>query len=250
MRFAGNPIRMYGSIRIDALASRTGTCRVKQSDTAAQPTDGLKKQSRLELAPRSTETGMVIATHAVDTETYTALDETSIDEPSPRLPCANALMQRIVAHDLLERVIDEESWLRAMAEALAPGGELILRVPLEGPVAWLDALNLVRYAQDITGWGQQPQDARMKRWHRHYRPSDLERLLRDAGMVVTHVGRSGSPHLEVAKLGKLLFVAVARGSRGARRQVERGGQAAEVDIRLARLGPLSTKLTIRAIMGA
>lgn len=161
---------------------------------------------------------------------------------APAVPAA----ERVVALDVLEHVVDEESWLAAFAALLPPGGELVVRVPLEGPLAWLDALNMYRYVQDITGWGKTLEETKMKGWHRHYRETDVRRMIAQAGFQVTRVERSGSPHLEAAHFAALAWRLLVQGEPDAERPIKAWRDEAERGMRLPRLGPASTKLTVRA----
>ncbi len=241
---------MYGSIRIDAIAHCIGPFSLNHSNALPTISVCLQEGPWLELTARSTDAGLVIAARSVENDTCRAVCEIPADDSFPHLPWGQAAIERIVAIDVLEHVIDEASWLRSMVEVLAPGGELILRVPLEGPVAWLDALNLVRYAQDITGWAKQREEAGMKMWHRHYRPSDLKRLLTQAGLTVVDVEQSGSPHLELLQLGEMLFGNICGQCRATERHETANMVSASSAILGPRLGPLSTKLTIRAVKPA
>lgn len=67
----------------------------------------------------------------------------------------------------------EPATLAAIAASLEPGGQLVLSVPLGGPMALLDP------AWALLG-------------HRHYRPSTLRRLCDDAGLAVVDFGYSGN----------------------------------------------------------
>src|SRR5688572_2370865 len=102
------------------------------------------------------------------------IDRIPADTPRPVLEPGKRTVTRIVAIDVLEHVVDEEARLAGMADALVEGGELVLRVPLEGPMAWLDAPNLYRYTQDTTGVGKNLEETKMKGWHRHYRLTEIE----------------------------------------------------------------------------
>lgn len=201
----------------------------------------------LELVPRANQTGHEILASAVEGSIRRELGLISANDPSPRLPWGETPVSRAMALDVLEHAIDEAAWLEAIVEALEPGGELIVRVPLEGPVGWLDALNIAQYAQDITGWGQATPEVKLKGWHRHYRRGEVEQLLRVAGMVVTHVERSGSPHVEFANLARLMVGGTAKGGV---RHPNRNRAKPGADARLSRLGQFSTKLTVRAVKPA
>jgi len=165
---------------------------------------------------------------------------------APDLAGVLPIATRIEALDILEHVVDEEHLVRAMAERLAPGGEMVVRVPVEGPVTWLDALNLYRYMQDVTGLGKKLEETKMKGWHRHYRPTDVTRMLRAAGLTVTSSSRSGSPHLDVLHFGALAWGTIVRHDPGVERRLMDWRDQAETGDRLPRLGPLSTRVTIHA----
>lgn len=106
--------------------------------------------------------------------------------------------------DVLEHVVDEEAWLAAIRRAIPAGSSMILRVPVSGPLAWLDAANMFRYLQDVTGWGNPEPDEAMEGWHRHYSPAVLEDLLREAGFMVDRNRLGGSLTQEVADLVELI----------------------------------------------
>ncbi|MBA2777146.1 MAG: hypothetical protein H0U31_10505 [Chloroflexia bacterium] len=210
------------------------------------PPVGASRQSDLwlELTARRTGPELLIVTSAIEEGTRHELGVTSADHPTPGLRGGEARVHRVVALDVLEYVIDEAAWLEAIVDVLEPGGDLLVRVPAEGSFAWLDPDNLVRYAKDITVRGKQPDELRMKGWHRHYHPDEIEQLLRDAGLIVRDVERSGSPHVEVANFARLMVASIAKGDAC---QAHRNGGKAGADANLSRLGPFSTKLTVRAI---
>lgn len=235
---------MYGSIRTEAIFDRTGTERLNESNTVPRVGASWQLDRWLELTPRANQSGYEILASAVEGNNRRELGAIFANDPSPRLPWGGAPVSRAMALDVLKHAIDEAAWLKAIVEVLEPGGELIVRVPLEGPVAWLDALNLIRYMQDITGGSQPLTEVTMKGWHRHYRPGEIEQLLGDAGMVVTHVARSGSPHVEFANLARLMVTGLAKGGD---RDPNRNRDNPGADAKLVRLGPFSTKLTVRAI---
>lgn len=169
----------------------------------------------------------------------------SVSELTPLLG-NDCVAQHVLALDVLESVLDEEAWLSAIATTLAPGGWLTLRVPLEGPAAWLDALNLFRYTQDVSGLGTPPQETRQKDWHRHYRVSEIPLLLERSGLVVQSMTREGSPHSEVKQLSGLLWGTIVRGDNTTESRI-RGQQQGQEYLRLLpKLGPLSTHLTVVA----
>ncbi|MDQ3657768.1 MAG: class I SAM-dependent methyltransferase [Chloroflexota bacterium] len=175
------------------------------------------------------------------------LGSTRAAESIPHLATALVATSRIVALDVLEHVVDEEAWIACFAHLLAPGGSLTIRVPLEGPIAWFDALNVFRYVQDVTGLGKQPLETKMKGWHRHYRQTELEEMLERAGLVPVEVTRSGSPHHDIPHLGALAWGTIIRGDRATELRAGERRKRAEAGMDLPRLGPLSTKITVRAI---
>lgn len=175
------------------------------------------------------------------------LGSTRADEPIPHLATASITTSRIFALDVLEHVVDEEAWLACFACLLEPGGSLTVRVPAEGPVAWLDALNIFRYVQDVTGLGKQPLETKMKGWHRHYRQAGLAAMLERAGLKPVEVIRSGSPHHDIPHLGALAWGTLVRADRETELRTMYRRKRAEAGTDLPRLGPLSTKVTIRAI---
>lgn len=125
-------------------------------------------------------------------------------EEAPRFPPANRSFDRIIAHDVLEHVLDEEAWIAALADLLAPGGKISIRVPLEGPLAWLDARNIYRYVTDLAGRGTAPGETLPTGWRRHYRERDLDRMLRRAGLAIVARQREGIPGLDIPHLAGLV----------------------------------------------
>lgn len=129
-------------------------------------------------------------------------------EPEPNLPIADASVGTIRALDILEHVHDEQIWLAELSRILMPNGELIVRVPLENSLAWLDALNIYRYVADVTGRGPQPRETLPTGWHRHYAPGDLPAILELAGFRVTTARSEGLPLGEPFHLAGLLMSGV------------------------------------------
>jgi hypothetical protein len=232
MHNAGNPMRIYGSIRIDAAGIRPGPPHLNASDASTTAASSLAPHDTLEISIDITDSGANVITSAIESGIARRLSSTPADDPMPELPANATGVRRILALDVLEHVLDEERWIGAVAEALAPGGELTIRVPLDGRLSWLDALNLRRYVLDITGRGNKLKEMSMKGWSRHYQPRDVQEMLEDAGLTVTGIERSGSPHHEIVQFGALVWGKATR---------------SEAGTHLPRLGPLSTKLTIRAV---
>lgn len=126
------------------------------------------------------------------------------NEEAPCFPAETAPFDRIIAHDALEYVLDEEAWVTALANRLAAGGTISIRIPLEGPLAWMDARNIYRYVTDLAGRGTAPGETLPTGWRRHYRERDLDRILRRAGLVVTARCREGMPGLDIPHLAGLV----------------------------------------------
>lgn len=172
------------------------------------------------------------------------LERIAAKEPHPLLLALPASIEHLVALDVLEAVLDEEAWLDAIAHVLTPGGTAMVRIPLEGPTAWLDALNLYRYAQDITGLGKQLQETKLKGWHRHYRRAEIHALAARHGVRVVSQAREGNPLLEVAQLSALVWGGMVKGTTRVEESVRSWREDREDHRRLERLGPLSTRLTV------
>ena len=166
--------------------------------------------------------------------------------PHPTLELDGQGVDTIIARDILEYVVDEEAWLEALAGVLAPGGELVVRVPMEGPLAWMDAVNFYRYVQDTTGLGVRLNETKMQGWHRHYPPAEVERLVHEAGLEITSVSRSGSPHLNIVHFSELAWGKLIRPREGTERRARRRRADAESGPGLPHLGPFSTSVTVRA----
>jgi hypothetical protein len=193
------------------------------------------------------KSGIAVRATASRDDIDVPLGETPVERIAPELAIDDVVAGQVTALDVLEHVIDEESWIAAFAAMLEPDGILIVRVPVEGPVAWMDALNAYRYVQDIVGRGQKPLESRMKGWHRHYRPRDLEQMIADAGFQVIQSLRSGSPHHDVLQFGALAWGGMVRGDRNLEHLARNQRERAEDGRRLPRLGPFSTKITVQAI---
>jgi hypothetical protein len=174
------------------------------------------------------------------------LAEWAVDDPAPDFASAMPPVIRIRALDILEHVVDEEAWLSALAEVLTDDGELTVRVPLEGPLAWLDALNIYRYVQDTTGVGKDLEETKMKGWHRHYPVPDLVGMLTAAGLEVTSVTRAGSPHVNALHLAALGWGVLLRRKHNAEQRIRRWRDAAAASTSHLRLGPFSSSLTVTA----
>lgn len=181
--------------------------------------------------------------NAPDAPTIATIDasETNLADALPETHAS-----AITALDVLEHVLDEEAWIAAAARWLEPGGTLTVRVPIEGPLAWLDALNLYRYVQDTMGGGKDLKETRLKGWHRHYLPSDVLEMLRVAGFETVLVKRSGTRALDAVQFGGLLWGGVVRHDTSVEARLRDWRDAIEARDDLPRQGALSSKLTVTA----
>src|SRR5665811_2013307 len=82
-----------------------------------------------------------------------AIARIATSDPDPHIPLSDESVRSISALDILEHVHDEQTWLAEFARILQPNGDLLLRVPRQNPVAWIDALNIYRYVSDTIGLG-------------------------------------------------------------------------------------------------
>lgn len=137
------------------------------------------------------------------------------DVEKPRLVLENGSVGEIHAQDIISRVIDEPAWLAELARVLAPGGALYMTLPAGGPLAWLDARNLYRYAVDIMGRGETPDDTLPTGWNRHYGESDAVAMLDDAGFADIEIKRVGIALAEPPQLAGLLIGNFLLGDRDA-----------------------------------
>lgn len=113
------------------------------------------------------------------------------------VPMEAGHLDSIIALDVLEHVMDEEMFLHECARLLRIGGRLELRVPAEGLVGWLDALNLYRYVTDTTNRGRDPKESDPTGWHRHYRNDELVRMVCNAGFDVVDVKQTNPGLMEI-----------------------------------------------------
>lgn len=129
---------------------------------------------------------------------------TDIEEPA--LPFADGVITHIDLYDdALSRVIDEEAWLQELHRILTAAGTIRFTLPMAGALAWLDAMNLHRYAVDIGKRGTQPNAARPTGWNRHYTKDDIVNLCKVAELTITDIRSSGHA-LDEAQMAARLFV--------------------------------------------
>lgn len=130
---------------------------------------------------------------------------------SSRMPFADGSFEAVVLSDLLEYVRDEKATLAEARRVLAPGGTLTMVVPALGPMMWLDAANWHRYLHDLTHSDRLIPELSESGWRRHYRDSDLVRLISEGGFALSAMQRSGTGFSEIGWfVGRLMEERVRR----------------------------------------
>lgn len=93
--------------------------------------------------------GFRVQRHALDTGPLAQLAGVPFTPPVVQAsPSRSAAYDAVVLLDELALVVKEEEALAEAARVLRPGGVLVLRVPAEGRLAWLDGFNVYRYVQN------------------------------------------------------------------------------------------------------
>lgn len=138
------------------------------------------------------------------------------DETEPELPLfARSVNKLVLYDDALSRSIDEEAWIAEFARVIEPGGHLHLTLPAEGPLGWMDAMNIYRYFADITKRGDAPDAALPTGWNRHYTREHARRLLHESGFEAVEVRRQSYVASELAMLAGFVGGNWIRGDRTA-----------------------------------
>ena len=119
-------------------------------------------------------------THRLDTNPLAGLRGQPFTPPVVAWPMPDAAFDVVVLGPDLALVVDDEAAVAEAARTLRPGGLLVVDVPNNGPLAWLDADNAYRYVRDITRRGPRLHHARGVGWRRHYGEHDLRALLAPA----------------------------------------------------------------------
>jgi SAM-dependent methyltransferase len=121
-------------------------------------------------------------------------------------PFPNSTFDAVILLDQLAQTVLEEEALAEAARVLRPGGTLLLRVPSQELLGWLDGFNLYRYARDISGRGSKPSETAGVGWRRHYRRQDVRGLLQPhfRGVTMTSAG------LGLAELARVTLLLVWR----------------------------------------
>jgi SAM-dependent methyltransferase len=160
------------------------------------------------------------AVHALDRGPMAHIPGQPWSPPVTAWPFADAAFARVLVMDELAVVVDDEAAIAEAARVLVPGGELLVRVPAEGPLAWLDAPNAARYLRDIARLGQRPAETSALGWRRHYREDDLREILAPHFSEVV-LSRRGVGLAEAARLAAHLPGAVRRRDLPSDRMVSR-----------------------------
>jgi SAM-dependent methyltransferase len=108
-----------------------------------------------------------------------------------RLPLPTASVTHITCRDVIEYIANEDLTLDEFARVLSPGGTLRLTVPATGPLAGLDAYNLMHYLVDTGRRGLRPFEIAEVGWRRHYGIDDLEDMLGADRFVIQNARRRG-----------------------------------------------------------
>lgn len=169
---------------------------------------------------------------------------------SPTFPVEPGSLSHISALDVIEHVQDEESWLTALAKLLEPGGEILIRVPAEGPMAWLDAPNIYRYVAEFTSRGEAPHETKPTGWHRHYGRYDLTKLVEGSGLRITSFSQVGTPLADIPHLAGLIAGDLIRGKRDTERRLVQVRDTLDRKDQTQSLGKLGTRWRVIAIKPA
>lgn len=166
---------------------------------------------------------------------------------NPTFPADPGSLCHICALDVIEHVQDEEAWLHALADLLRPGGEILLRLPAEGPIAWLDASNMYRYITEFTGKGEAPRETKPTGWHRHYGRHDLNRLMQCCGLRITACSRVSAPLADIPHLVGLVAGDLILGKRNTETRLIQVRDRFDRKDRTRSLGKLGARFRITAI---
>lgn len=121
--------------------------------------------------------GFSVTRHALDMGPLAQLAGIPFTPPVVVWPFPDASFDAVVLLDQLALTVKEEEALAEAARVLRPGGRLLLRVPAEGRLAWLDGFNVYRYLQETSRRGKRHPAVAGVGWRRHYPRPDLLALL-------------------------------------------------------------------------
>ena len=133
----------------------------------------------------STGAGFAVTRHALDMGPLAQLAGLPFTPPVVEWPFPDAGFDAVLLLDHLALTVKEEEALAEAARVLRPGGRLLLRVPAEGRLAWLDGFNVYRYLQETSRRGKRHPAVAGVGWRRHYPRPDLSALLQPHFRVLT-----------------------------------------------------------------
>jgi SAM-dependent methyltransferase len=148
--------------------------------------------------------GFHVNRHQLDTGPLAESPGVSFTLPLVTWPFSDATFDVVLLLDQLAFTVQEEEALAEAARVLRPGGMLVLRVPADGKLAWLDGFNAYRYVQETSGRGKRLPEMAGVGWRRHYPREDVLRLLRPY-FQVRELRTSGIGLTDATRLGLNLF---------------------------------------------
>ena len=148
--------------------------------------------------------GYQVDRHVLDTGPLAQPAGVPFTPPVVTWPFPDQTYDAVVLLDELALTVQEEEALAEAARVLRPGGVLLLRVPAEGLLAWLDGYNVYRYLKEVTYRGRLLPEIAGVGWRRHYRREDLYGLLRPH-FRLRAMEKSGVGLSDVARLALLVF---------------------------------------------
>lgn len=128
--------------------------------------------------------GLAVTLHDLDMGPLAQLAGIPFTPPVVAWPFPDGSFDAVVLLDQLALTVKEEEALAEAARVLRPGGQLLLRVPAEGRLAWLDGFNAYRYVQETSRRGKRHPAVAGVGWRRHYPRPDLVALLQPHFRVV------------------------------------------------------------------
>jgi SAM-dependent methyltransferase len=140
---------------------------------------------------------------------------------SEALPFRASSIDSAICLDVLEFVRNDEGLVDEIARVLSPRGTLVVRVPATGPLAGIDAFNLMHYLVDVTRRGAKPFEISELGWRRHYSLSALESLLDRRQFRIVRVERRRLALAELVNFVGMLLFRWCRPSRDRYRMVKR-----------------------------
>jgi SAM-dependent methyltransferase len=127
------------------------------------------------------------------TAEYTNL---SIKAPNVRLagewlPFPDETFDGVVLHETLEFMTDDRRGAEEAARVLKPHAWFMARIPATGRLAWLDAFNIYRYANETLSRGLPLPETLPTGWRRHYGDHDITAVFAHAPLANLQLRPSG-----------------------------------------------------------